>query len=469
MSYLNYNIEHKGDNYCRTGYITTWNNKKIKTPVTWFGLSVIESPEFVFKAFKESKIEAFLSNAYDLLYQDKKKERHELIEKLCSNGLYHKMDSGGFQLMKALSKRMSKLSNQNLSIIDILNEKNNSSEEPFKLLINNSNKSLKYLTQEIVFEKQREYNPEISVALDFPLNPFLNPEEIKVCVDWTIDNYEKLIHLNEDSKISILPVIHGYNAIGLDYAIGEIKRVNKKFNKDTEQIPAIGIGSLVPMAKSLTGSKKTGSRWNLFNLLLELREKLPNTLIHAFGIGGTTAYLAFLCGVDSLDSTGWIQKTAYGTIQLPGISDRFVNRREHNRPYLIKNRKMNGNTVNEVDIFMKCQCSACKEFYKENWKENDWKKKQDAFKEYTQESKLKRVIHNLSLYQQETWNIRNAILENKIDSFVKNRMKKSIYAKEVDAIIAWKKGNKDIIKNHLTNNKVESNYIDYYLNQDTSE
>ncbi len=85
----------------------------------------------------------------------------------------------------------------------------------------------------------------------------------------------------------------------------------------------LGVGSLVPLVKSMKGSKKNGIESFLYTLIT-LRRMLPDSFIHAFGIGGTMAYLAVLAGIDSYESNGWIQKAAFGVIQLPGISDRFL-------------------------------------------------------------------------------------------------------------------------------------------------
>ncbi|KKK54318.1 hypothetical protein LCGC14_3085950, partial [marine sediment metagenome] len=102
----------------------------------------------------------------------------------------------------------------------------------------------------------------------------------------------------------------------------------------------IGIGSLVPLVKSMKGSKKNGIESFIY-ALITLRKLLPHSFIHAFGIGGTMAYLGILGGIDSYDSNGWIQKAAYGVIQLPGVSDRFLKKENHKRPNIINGRKQN--------------------------------------------------------------------------------------------------------------------------------
>lgn len=399
MSLIHYQTEKKsGATYL--GNIKFHNNKSIQTPLCWFGLSIIESKEFQLKVFKKSKIEAYLSNAYDLCYLDKKNVRISLIEELQNLNLRHKMDSGGFQLMKAEIK-------------------------------GNGNKFP--LNQKIVLDKQLEVGCECGVQLDFPFGPDLNKAQKMKRLKKTLENLEDLVKLidNYGINFSILPVIHtvGNNLDLLKYGVQEIENILGKVPK------IIGIGSLVPLVKTIKGSKKNGIESLVYSLIC-LRKMLPKTFIHAFGIGGTMAYLAILCGIDSYDSNGWIQKSAYGVIQLPGISDRFLRKEPHNRPYLIKNRKQRNckNPINEIDIFMRCNCAACLPFYKKNWKDINWKKKQKAFIGRDYNSKLLRAIHNVSLYQSEILKIREALREDKLLDFMKNRLKFSIYYKYIKFI-----------------------------------
>lgn len=382
------------------GKIIFHNNKELKTPIAWFGLSVIEPEKFQIKVFKESKVEAFLSNAYDLYYRDTKNVRASLINKLKKLNLAHKMDSGGFQYMKKKA----------------------------------SGKSQKFdLTPKMVLEKQLEFESDCCVQLDFPFSPKLNKAQKFKRLNKTLANLEKTIELidNFNEKVSFLPVIH---TVANDLELLEYG-LDKMENILGYEPRVIGVGSLVPLVKSMKGSKKNGIESLLYTLIC-LRKKLPNAFIHAFGLGGTMAYLAVLAGVDSYDSNGWIQKAAYGVIQLPGISDRFLRKESHNRPYLIKDRNQRNSKkpINEIDIFMKCKCSACSRFYSDNWKKKDWKKKQKAFIGRDQEPKMLRAIHNLSLYQNEIFEMREAIKKNFLKAFIKERLRFSIYYKYIKFI-----------------------------------
>jgi len=311
---------------------------------------------------------------------------------LVNAGLYHKVDSGGFQLMKQ----------------ELIGKRNY------------------LLTPEIVYEVQKNLTCDIGVSLDVPIGTSSNIKNNYKKIEKTIQNFKKVLKLydNELDNFSILPVIHGHNKKLLDYAIKKIQDIIGDAPK------ALGVGSLVPMVKSIKGSANTGGKKNFTNLLIYLRKKLPNTFIHAFGIGGTMAYLAFLCGVDSIDSSGWILKASRGVIQLPGVSDRFLRKKSHNRPYLIENRKIKGKNsrINEIELFMKCECPVCLEYNDNgNWNHKDWIKKQDDFDQYTEESRMKRVIHNLWLYQNELRLIKQAIKKKKNIEFIGNRLYNSKY------------------------------------------
>ena len=333
-----------------------------------------------------------MSNAYDLKYQDRKFKRRDLIERLIKEGLNHKMDSGGFQLMKQ----------------EISGKRKNE------------------LNPRIVYDTQRISSCDIGVILDVPLGTSANINQNYKKINKTIQNFEKLLKIydNVSDSFSILPVVHGHNSKMIDFAILRIEDVLGETPK------ALGIGSLVPMVKSIKNSGNTGSKRNFVKILMYLREKLPNSFLHAFGIGGTMAYLAFLCGIDSIDSNGWILKASRGVIQLPGISDRFLRKKSHNRPYLMMNRKIRGTnkTLNEIDMFMKCPCSVCKEYsHNGSWVKKDWLKKRDDFDQYTEGSRLKRAVHNLSLYQNELELIREQIKKKNLLNFIKGRLENSIY------------------------------------------
>ncbi|MHA1340263.1 MAG: tRNA-guanine transglycosylase [Promethearchaeota archaeon] len=389
------NYNKTKDKFNCIGYLEFNNKKKLETPIIWYGLSVIESVDFQLNVFKKSGVKAFLSNAFDLKHQDKQNKRKKLIKELKARNLFHKMDSGGFQLMKSKMKK----------------SKNKIKLDP-----------------ETVLYIQKEFGCDIAVQLDIPLPPMIESNEEKKLIDLTISNFIKAKELNEKmgNPLNIMPVIHGRNIKSIDYCIEKLK-------EQLNSIPIVGIGSLVPMIKSMKGSGKTGGKWRFIELLTYLRKKLPNSMIHAFGVGGTMSYLAFYCGIDSLDSNGWIQKSAYGVIQLPGIPDRFLTKKSHNRPYLIENRKYKKygkiKTLNEIKTFMNCKCPICSNYSSTKYKDQKlaFKEKVKLFEQEGQIGRLTRSIHNVYTFNSELEKIKINIKNNTLDNFIEDRLFTSNY------------------------------------------
>jgi tRNA-guanine family transglycosylase len=343
------------DGFARTGSVQTWR-REISTPTIWFGLSVIENYDFQHKVFSVNKVECFLANAYDLLFQDKNGERKKLIKDLATKMCF-KCDSGGFQTTKREIK----------------------------------------LAVDQVYSLQRELECDIAVQLDFPLNPQAGKESNRNRIDRTLKNLEEVLAIND--KLSILPVIHGYDKEMLDYAL---KKVGDILGQDP---PAIGIGSLVPLLMTSKGSGKVGGKKRVIDTLIYLRQKLPEAFLHVFGAGGTMAYLITFCGADSFDYVGWVQKAGYGVIQLPGVSDRFLSKR--------KKRK----TLNreEKKKFLECSCPACRVH------------SLTEFQDRSPHSRLLRAIHNVYVYQTEIWRIRESIKNGVFREFVFDRLKNSTW------------------------------------------
>ena len=204
------------DNLSRIGEITLKNKKRIETPINWMGLSIAESVDFQFEAFRKANVTNFMSNVYDLKYQDKKGIRDSLITKFVKEGLYHKVDSGGFQIMKQEMAGKRKLN----------------------------------LNPEIVYQVQSNLPCDIGVILDVPLGTNNDLKSNYKKIDRTIENFSRLLKIYDDisDDFSILPVIHGHKVEMIDYAIAKIQDLLG------DPLNALGIGSLVPMVKNIRNS-----------------------------------------------------------------------------------------------------------------------------------------------------------------------------------------------------------------------
>ncbi len=320
-------------------------------------MSVVESFEFHKEALLNNKISGFIVSAFDLKIRDTHSIRRAIINELSEkNDIPFKVDSGGFQ-----------------------NFTRNANLQP-----------------EEIFEIQKSTNCDIAVQLDCPLAPGMSPCAQKESIDKSSRYLEKFLDLNAN-KMSILPTIHGLTKEVLDYSVQKLQ------DQIGHEIPAIGIGSLVPLNMTKAGSALVGGKTALIKLLLHVRQKLPDAFLHILGIGGTMGNIALFCGADSIDFMGWVQKAGYGVIQLSGVSDR----------YPIKKNRRRALDQREKFQFLECLCPACKNHCLEEF---------DGKGEY---SRLLRAIHNVYVYQQDMLRIKRFINENMLKDFVFDRLKSS--------------------------------------------
>ena len=263
-----------------------------------------------------------------------------------------------------------------------------------------------------VLDLYENSKPDIGVVLDHPFDPNSSNQANKKRWDITLKNTRSMIESN--SKIPLMPVLHGYSLKVLGKACSDIKKID-------DDPKLIGIGSLVPLIFSTTaGSKRFPDCMQFVMESVKLiRSEFPDAMIHAFGIGSTlTMHLMYSVGTDSLDSTGWRIKAAYGIIQLPGVSDRHVKTRNNGRRYL---------DTAEQRILAKCECPICNE---------------KSIKErmtILDENFIPRAVHNAWVFKKEEQDFKKAVNEGLIQEFLENRLKNGYYSKSFDYLISSKK------------------------------
>lgn len=241
-----------------------------------------------------------------------------------------------------------------------------------------------------LYEKSR---PDICVILDHPLTLNLDIRENKKRLCLTLENTKVMYENN--GGINLLPVVHGYTVEDIYHAIGCIKNT-------IGNPPLIGIGSLVPLIKSLNGRKKfiisrkytekmrnkqakLPAGYLMVDIIKLIRKEFPKSFLHVFGIGGaTTMHLMFSLGVDSIDSIGWRIKAANGAIQLPGVGDRFVSP---------KKAKRTGLSEKNLVLLEKCQCPICRG--------NSLPMRKKLLDNAYSSTFNNRAIHNAWVFQQE--------------------------------------------------------------------
>jgi tRNA-guanine family transglycosylase len=318
---------------------------KIETPFLWFGQTLNGSP----KPWRFFRIDGLLVNAYEIL-------RNKAVDIRVREGgihLYLKfdrpimMDSGGFLFM-------------NKRVLDV--------------------------TPEMVLRLYEDCKPDFGVVLDHPLSPNL-PNYIN---RWrrlkTLENTKQMLHLKQSSNPELIPVIHGYSLKSINWYLKNLRRIG--------DFSIYGIGSLVP---SVFSSKGAGGIYNIIRIVSFIRKVLPDRMIHVFGIGSTlTMPLMFYAGADSVDSSSWRSKAAFGAIQLPGIGDRYITPRKRHKPY----PQLRGEESRLLD---ECKCPACRE---------------SGF-EGLRKSFTMRALHNAWVYQKEIEKTRKLVKDGEYEDYVK--------------------------------------------------
>jgi len=176
-----------------------------------------------------------------------------------------------------------------------------------------------------------------------------------------------------------------------------------------ETPPIISVGSLVPLLFNSKGAKGVGGKAKALEVIRIVRKLFPKTMIHALGIGGALTYLAIYFGADSFDNNGWIQKTGFGVIQVPGSSDRFLGTPPNGR------KKIDTDEI-AYHRWLECVCPACRS-----------SSNRSVFIGRDESARLNRGIHNAYTFQAEIWRVRRYIHEGQYINFIKERMKNSIY------------------------------------------
>lgn len=330
---------------------------RFRRPFLWFSQIITGVP----RPWKHFLIDGLMVNAYDILRRPKvcsKVLEMNVHRFLDFSGLIM-MDSGGFLFMKQ--------------------------------------ESLKIHPKDIL-ELYRKSKPNFGVILDYPLNPNLSSNEVKRRQKVTLKNTEYMIKNFDESNPELIPVIHGYSSHSIRWFLNELFRIGN--------FKIYAIGSLVPSVFSQRGARRL---YNVIRLVTYVRRKLPDKIIHVFGVGSTlTMHLMFYLGVDSVDSSGWRKKAAYGAIQLPGIGDRYITRKKKSKNYPDL-------SVEERKILDACKCPVCKEH---------------SLEDLMHSFKL-RALHNAWVHQNEVENARKLIKEGieEYEKYIKKIFEKTIFNK----------------------------------------
>jgi len=341
---------------------------KIKTPFLWFTQLLKGYP----RPWHFFKIDGLMLNAYEIL-QNNSADKHlrgKGVHKYMKfNGLIA-MDSGGFLFMKK-------------GIVDI--------------------------APETILKFYEESKPNFGVVLDYPLSPNLSHEEMRRRLLRTLENTERMVKARQTSNPELIPVIHGYDTNSIRRYVKKLQEINE-FN-------VYGIGSLVP---SVFNTKGVGGIYNVVKIVSFVKTLLPTKIIHVFGIGSTlTMHLMFYAGADSIDSSSWRSKAAFGAIQLPELGDRYITPRKRHKTYPKLKEE-------ERRILDDCKCPACR---KEGL-------------EGLRNSFTLRALHNAWVYQKEIEKTRKLIKSGEYEAYVRRVIGKTRFSRALEIADKFKKNAK---------------------------
>ncbi len=161
---------------------------------------------------------------------------------------------------------------------------------------------------ETIINLQRDFGGDIIASLDYPLPPGLEEQEIKQRMNGSYENAltsARILRGGKEYQPFFFVATHGHNR----ESIGQyVRALFDESNKDNllDYPFGLAIGSLVP----LRGSKKISQ---IIELIIGVKENIPyeysNKIpIHVFGVAGNLIPVLTFLGVDSFNSSTYVQQ-----------------------------------------------------------------------------------------------------------------------------------------------------------------
>jgi len=189
---------------------------------------------------------------------------------------------------------------------------------------------------------------DVVISLDYPPLATDTEEVKRTKYDRTIANFAALHGIAFGAALA--PVIHGTTTDEIHANCDAIRRI--------DPVPAwICIGGLVPLLRQCgqLRHRATDARQLLYDTISFVRHSFPCSRLHVLGAGSPrTIATAFAGGADSVDSIGWRRAAGFGTIFLPGGTERFLTHRD-------RKRAASRSLITEKDrqALASCDCPAC--------------------------------------------------------------------------------------------------------------
>lgn len=163
-----------------------------------------------------------------------------------------------------------------------------------------------------ILNLQRDLGGDIVASLDYPLPPGLSASEAESRMGRSRDNAVAAARLLQDVEQTERPFLHiashGQDREGIAHYVSSVLQELHREDLDINPF-GLAVGSLVPLRKAnnhiAVVNIVKGLRDGLGSVSDVQRAKVP---VHAFGVTGTLIPLLAYLGVDSFDSSTYVQK-----------------------------------------------------------------------------------------------------------------------------------------------------------------
>jgi 7-cyano-7-deazaguanine tRNA-ribosyltransferase len=168
-----------------------------------------------------------------------------------------------------------------------------------------------------LIEYYNDCGADDGVSLDRPVGAVSEGKAKRILAE----NLERYILMRgrAQPRITIVPVLHALSRSTVEWECRRLAAIDSA-------PPLVGLGGVVPHLMAITRNFRFGrdmaAKLKLVDLLHQrfsvARETFPKSRLHVFGAGGTVSIaMALRAGADSVDSSGWRVRAAFGCILGP--------------------------------------------------------------------------------------------------------------------------------------------------------
>lgn len=189
---------------------------------------------------------------------------------------------------------------------------------------------------------------DVLVSLDYPP---LETDPVEARQDKYTRTLANFAALHRDlAGANLAPVVHGVTPEELAANCAAIRAIDPD--------PSwVCLGGLVPWLRQCgqVRHRAAEAQLRLRDTIGLVRANFPESRLHALGVGSPrNIAAAFANGADSVDSIGWRRAAGFGTIFLPGGTERFVGHRD-------RKRAASRRVLDDGDrqTLAACDCPAC--------------------------------------------------------------------------------------------------------------